>query len=191
MKHLKLYEDYTDEELDDLLGDLASVGQGKKVKVACRVEGSVPQQLTHPSWWTEYMEIFSITVFPDRGTENANKEFALQKIRRGEFEQSLDTDDPRVSKNADPEVLEIVSKENVQKTAAAVPTLYALLQEIKKEIVQVLIEKWEEIHKKLPDTMNDSELQEFYNTEWRSSPKKVKETIDESLKAEIRVRGIE
>ena len=137
------------------------------------------------------MEVFAITVFPDRGSENSNKEFALQKIRRGEFEQSLDTDDPRVSKNVGPEVLEIVSKENVQKTAAAVPTLYALLQEIKKEIVQVLIEKWEEIHKKLLDTMNDSELQEFYNTEWRSSPKKVKETIDESLKAEIRVRGIE
>ena len=137
------------------------------------------------------MEVFAITVFPDRGSENSNKEFALQKIRRGEFEQSLDTDDPRVSKNVGPEVLEIVSKENVQKTAAAVPTLYALLQEIKKEIVQVLIEKWEEIHKKLLDTMNDSELQEFYNTEWRSSPKKVKETIDKSLKAEIRVRGIE
>ena len=50
MKHIKIYEDYSDEELDDLLGDLASIGQGKKVKVACRVEGSSPQQLTHPSW---------------------------------------------------------------------------------------------------------------------------------------------
>ena len=191
MKHIKLYEDYTDKEIDDLLGDLASVGQAKEVRVSCWVDGCVPQQLTHPSWWTAYMEVFAITVFPDRGSENSNKEFALQKIRRGEFEQSLDTDDPRVSKNVGPEVLEIVSKENVQKTAAAVPTLYALLQEIKKEIVQVLIEKWEEIHKKLLDTMNDSELQEFYNTEWRSSPKKVKETIDKSLKAEIRVSKIE
>jgi hypothetical protein len=191
MRHIKLYEDYTDKEIDDLLGDLASVGQVKEVRVSCWVDGCVPQQLTHPSWWTGYMEVFAITVFPDRGSENSNKEFALQKIRRGEFEQRLDTDDPRVSKNADPEVLEIVSKENVQKTAAVVPTLYALLQEIKKEIVQVLIEKWEKIHKKLLDTMNDSELQEFYNTEWRSSPKKVKETIDESLKAEIRVKPVE
>lgn len=191
MKHIRLYEDYSDEELDDLLGDLASVGQGKKVKVACLVEGSDPQQLTHPSWWTEYMEVFAITVFPDRGSENANKEFALQKIRRGEFEQALDTDDPRVSKNAGPEVLEIVSKENVQKIAAGVPTLYALLQEIKKEIVQVLIEKWEGIHKKLLDTMSDTGIQRFYDTEWRSSPKKVRETIDKSLKAEIRVREIQ
>jgi len=39
--------------------------------------------------------------------------------------------------------------------------------------------------------MGDSELQEYYKTEWRSSPKKVRETIDKSLKAEIRVRGIE
>jgi hypothetical protein len=191
MRHIKIYEDYTDKEIDDLLGDLASVGQVKEVRVSCWVDGCVPQQLTHPSWWTGYMEVFAIAVFPDRGSENSNREFALQKIRRGEFEQRLDTDDPRVSKNADPEVLEIVSKENVQKTAAVVPTLYALLQEIKKEIVQVLIEKWEEIHKKLLDTMNDSELQEFYNTEWRSSPKKVKETIDESLKAEIRVKPVE
>lgn len=191
MRHIKLYEDYTDKELDDLLGDLASVGQGKKVKVYCWVNGNVPRQLTHPSWWTEYMEVFAITIFPDRGSENANKEFALQKIRRGEFEQKLETDDPWVSKNAGPEVLEIVSKENVQKIAAGVPTLYALLQEVKKEIVQVLIQKWEEIHDKLLTNMSDSELQEFYNTEWRSSPKKVKETIDKSLKAEIRVRKIE
>lgn len=191
MKYLKLYEDYTDRELDDLLGDLASVGQVKEVKVVCLVEGSTPQQRTHPSWWSEYMEIFAITVFPDRGSENANKEFALQKIRRGEFDQSLETDDPRVSKNAGPEVPEIVSKENIQKIASAVPTLHALLQEVKKEIVQVLIKKWENIHSKLLDTMSDSELREFYNTEWRSSPKKVKETIDKSLKAEIKVRKIE
>lgn len=191
MRHIKLYEDYTDKELEDLLGDLVSVGQAKEVRVSCWVEGSVPQQQTHPSWWTVYMEVFAITIFPDRGSENANKEFALQKIRRGEFEQALETDDPRVSKNAGPEVLEIVSKENVQKIAAEVPTLYELLQEVKKEIVQVLIEKWEEIHKKLLDTMGDSELQEFYNTEWRSNPKKVRETIDKNLKAEIRVRKIE
>ena len=191
MKHIRLYEDYTDKELEDLLGDLVSVGQAKEVKVSCWVDGCVPQQLTRPSWWTAYMEVFAITVFPDRGSENSNKEFALQKIRRGEFEQNLDTDDPRVSKNAGPEVLEIVSKENVQKIAAGVPTLYALLQEVKKEIVQVLIEKWEKIHSKLLGTMSGSELEEFYKTEWRSSPKKVRETIDKSLKAEIRIREIE
>ena len=191
MKHIRLYEDYSDEELDDLLGDLASVGHGKKVKVACRVEGSDPQQLTHPSWWTEYMEVFAIAVFPDRGTENANKEFALQKIRRGEFEQSLETDEPRVAKKAGPEILSIVDKGNIQKIASQVPTLYALLQEVKNEIVQVLIKKWEEINSKPLSAMSDLALQEFYKTEWRSSPKKVKETIDKSLDAGIRIREIE
>ena len=191
MKHIKIYEDYSDEELDDLLGDLASVGHGKKVKVACRVEGSDPQQLTHPSWWTEYMEVFAITVFPDRGTENANKEFALQKIRRGEFEQSLETDEPGVAKKAGPEILSIVDKGNIQKIASQVPTLYALLQEVKNEIVQVLIKKWEEINSKPLSAMSDLALQEFYKTEWRSSPKKVKETIDKSLDAGIRIREIE
>ena len=191
MKHLKLYEDYTDKEIDDLLGDLVSVGQAKEVRVSCWVDGCVPQQLTHPSWWTAYMEVFAITVFPDRGSENSNKEFALQKIRRGEFSQTLDTDDPRISKNAGPEVPEIVSKENIQEIAAGVPTLYALLQEVKKEIVQVLIEKWENIHSKLLDKMNDSELQDFYGDKWRSTPKNLRETIDKNLKAEIRVKNIE
>ena len=191
MKHIKIYEDYSDEELDDLLGDLASVGHGKKVKVVCLVEGSDPQQLTHPSWWTEYMEVFAIAVFPDRGTENANKEFALQKIRRGEFEQSLETDEPRVAKKAGPEILSIVDKGNIQKIASQVPTLYALLQEVKNEIVQVLIKKWEEINSKPLSAMSDLALQEFYKTEWRSSPKKVKETIDKSLDAGIRIREIE
>ena len=191
MRHIKLYEDYTDKELDDLLGDLASVGQVKEIRVVCLVEGSAPQKSTHPSWWTEYLEVFAITVFPDRGSENANKEFALQRIRRGEFDQALETDDPRVSKNAGPEVLKIVSKENVQKIASGVPTLYALLQEVKKEIVQVLIEKWEKIHSKLLGTMSDFELQEFYDTKWRSTPKKLRETIDKSLKAEIRIKEAE
>jgi hypothetical protein len=191
MKHIKIYEDYSDEELDDLLGDLASIGQGKKVKVSCRVEGSSPQQLTHPSWWTEYLEVFAITVFPDRGSENANKEFALKKIRRGEFDQTLDTEDPRISKKAGPEVPAIVSKENIQKIASRVPTLYALLQEVKKEVVESIIKSWEEIHSKSLSSMSDSELQEFYKEEWRSSPKKVKETIDKSLDAGIRIREVE
>lgn len=191
MKHLKIYEDYSAEELDDLLGDLASVGHGKKVKVACRVEGSTPQQFSHPSWWTEYLEVFAITVFPDRGSENANKEFALQKIRKGEFDQTLDTENPRISKKAGPEVPAIVSKENIQKIASRVPTLYALLQEVKKEVVESIIKSWEEIHNKSLSSMSDSELQEFYKTEWRSSPKKVKETIDKSLDAGIRIREIE
>ena len=191
MRHIKLYEDYSDEELDDLLGDLASVGQGKKVKVVCLVEGSTPQQSTHPSWWTEYMEVFAITVFPDRGSENANKEIALQRIRREEFDQNLETDRPRIAKNVGPEILSIVDKENIQRIASRVPTLYALLQEVKKEMVEVIIKKWEDLHSKSLSGMSDSELEEFYKTEWRSSPKKVRETIDKSLKAEIRIREIE
>jgi hypothetical protein len=39
--------------------------------------------------------------------------------------------------------------------------------------------------------MSDSELQEFYKTEWRSSPKKLRETIDKSLRAEIRIKEAE
>ena len=191
MKHLKIYEDYSDEEIEGLLGDLASVGQAKKVKVACRVEGSTPQQFSHPSWWTEYLEVFAITVFPDRGSENSNKEFALQKIRKGEFDQTLDTENPRISKKAGPEVPAIVSKENIQKIASRVPTLYALLQEVKKEVVESIIKSWEEIHSKSLSSMSDSELQEFYKEEWRSSPKKVKETIDKSLDAGIRIREVE
>jgi hypothetical protein len=191
MKHLKIYEDYSDEELDDLLGDLASVGQGKEVKVFCLVEGRTPQYSTHPSWWTEYMEVFVIASFPDRGSENSNKEFALQKIRRGEFEQNLDTDYPSVFKNTGPEVPEIMSKENIQKIAFRVPTLYALLQEVKREMVEVIIKKWEGVHEKSLSAMSDIALQEFYKTGWRSSPKKLKECIDKSLKAEIRIRGIE
>ena len=130
-------------------------------------------------------------IFPDRGSENSNKEFALQKIRRGEFDQALETEDPRIAKITGPEVPEIVSKGNIQRIASRVPTLYALLQEVKKEIVQVIIKKWEEVHKKPLSVMSDSELQEFYETGWRSSPKKLKECIDKSLKAEIRISETE
>ena len=137
------------------------------------------------------MEVFAITVFPDRGSENANKEIALQRIRREEFDQNLETDRPRIAKNVGPEILSIVDKENIQRIASRVPTLYALLQEVKKELVEVIIKKWEDLHSKSLSVMSDSELEEFYKTEWRSSPKKVRETIDKSLKAEIRIREIE
>jgi len=52
MKHIKIYEDYTDDEIRDLIGDLRSVGQAlTEVKIESRYSGKVHRinpRLLHP-----------------------------------------------------------------------------------------------------------------------------------------------
>ena len=60
MKHLKIYEDYSDEEIDSLFSDLEKIGQVKSAQIVCRVKCLTPQQLVHPSWWKESHQRFAI-----------------------------------------------------------------------------------------------------------------------------------
>ena len=190
MKHLQLYENYTDKELEDLLGNLSDVGQVGKVKVYCFTEGSSPQQDTHPSWWTPYFEVFAEVTLVDRGSDSANKDFALQKIRRGEFHQRLDTNMTEF-RNVDPEALKIMDKRNIQQVASRVSTLDLLLQEVRTELVETIMKKWEEIHEQIWNSLGDQKMQDFYKTEWRSSPRRIRESIRYNLKSGIRIRKIE
>lgn len=184
MKHIRIYEEYTDQDMEDLLSDLSDIGQVEKVRVSCFTQGSSPQEQTHPSWWTSYFETFAITIFADRGSDIANKDFALQKIRRGEFDQKLETDMTEF-KNVDPEVLKIMDKKNIQKIALKVSTLDLLLQEVRTELIRSIMNKWEEVHERILNSMKNS-----YAFEWRSSPRKLRETIEENLESGIKIRKI-
>lgn len=188
MKHFKVYEEYTEKDIEDLLSTLSSVGQVERTRVLCLMKGIVPQFQTHPSWWTDYLEVFVNTEFPDRGSEDANKRTALEKIKKGEFDQNLDSDRTAYIKSVGPEIIKIFSKENIQRLAAKSPDLDSLVREIKKEAVNVIIRRWEEMHERFVSTGSEEEIQKFYDTEWRSSPKKLRETIEENIESSIEIK---
>lgn len=190
MKHLKVYEDYTQKEIDDLLGSLGSVGQVDKVKVSCMVEAKSPQSDTHPSWWTEYLEIFAITEFVDRGSEAANKSAALEEIRKGNFAQVVEGWRLSTNYTEFSEIPKVVSRENIQRISSEVSDLDSLVQRVREEVVDFTIREWEGIHKKRMDQMTDSEIEKFYSTEWRSSPRMLRNTIASNIPAEIKVKKI-
>ena len=188
MKHFKVYEEYTEKDIEDLLSTLSSVGQVERTRVLCLMKGIVPQFQTHPSWWTDYLEVFVNTEFPDRGSEDANKRTALEKIKKGEFDQNLDSDRTAYIKSVGPEIIKIFSKENIQRLAAKSPDLDSLVREIKKEAVNVIIRRWEEMHERFVSTGSEEEIQKFYVFEWRSSPKKLRETIEENIESSIEIK---
>ena len=188
MKHFKVYEEYTEKDIEDLLSTLSSVGLVERTRVLCLMKGIVPQFQTHPSWWTDYLEVFVDTEFPDRGSEDANKRTALEKIKKGEFDQNLDSDRTAYIKSVGPEIIKIFSKENIQRLAAKSPDLDSLVREIKKEAVNVIIRRWEEMHERFVSTGSEEEIQKFYDTEWRSSPKKLRETIEENIESSIEIK---
>ena len=181
MKHLKIYETYSDEEIDSLLSDLEGVGQVKSVRISCLIKNLVPQQLTNPSWWSEYLEVFAIVNFADRGTEEANKRFALEKIKKGEFEQNLES--------LSPDKAEVMEKENIRKIALASSTLDDFLSRVADQFVGVIFRLWEDLVGKYLETKSPKEVEEFFSIAyWRSTPKKAWDEIYKTMAPEIRIR---
>ena len=181
MKHLKIYEDYSDEEIDSLLSDLEVVGQVKSVKIVCLINNLTPQQLTNPSWWIDYPERFAIVNFADRGTEEANKRFALEKIKKGEFEQDLEA--------LSPDEAEVMEKENIQETALKSSTLDDFLSRVSDQFVGVIFRQWEKLVEEYLKPKRQEDVEEFFNTAyWRSTPKKAWEEIHKTMDPEIRIR---
>lgn len=191
MKHLQLYEDYTDKELEDLLGDLSDVGQVGKVKVSCFTEVSCPHQAANPSWWTTYDESFAIVFCADRGSESANKDFALQKIKEGKFDQFLESTKDPFRRQVDPEVLRIIDRKNIQKIASQVQSLDELLRVVRGELIETLAKFWEKSIEPIVSLMGDRELEDFHRVEWKSTPTKLRETIGKNLDFGIRIKKIE
>ena len=181
MKHLKIYEDYSDSDIDSLLSDLEGVGHAKSVRVACVIKNVTPQQLTHPSWWIDYLEVFAIVNFVDRGTEEGNKRFALEKIRKGEFDQTLEA--------LSPDEAEVMDKKNIQQIGLSSSTLDDFLAEVADQFTGVIFRQWEKMIEKYLETKSPKEVEDFFETTyWRQNPKNARNAISEVIDPEIRIR---
>lgn len=181
MNHLKIYEEYSNEEIDSLFKNLNKVGQIDTIRISCVLKNFTPQPTTHPSWWIDYQEIFAIVNIPDRGSEEANKRAALEEIKRGEFEQILEA--------LSPDEAEVLTKENIKKAAQSSSTLDDFIEEIGDQFTGVIFHQWEEMVEKMIATYTKAEQEEFFKAEWRSSPRKVKESIKNTINPDLRFRS--
>ena len=115
MKHIKLYEDYSDEEIKGLMGDLADVGLQEKWRVVGRISTVTPEDKYYGNWDEQVHEVFITDVVAD--TEEAAYEEAFNNLKAGKFTQNLGGGGNYGIFKVVPEVKQILSKENIIKSA--------------------------------------------------------------------------
>lgn len=115
MKHIKLYEDYSEEEIKGLMGDLAEVGLQEKWRVVGRISTVTPEDKYYGDWEEQVHEVFITDVVAD--TEESAYEEAFNNLKAGRFTQNLGGGGNYGIFKAVPEVKQILSKENIIKSA--------------------------------------------------------------------------
>jgi len=115
MKHIKLYEDYSPEEIKGLMADLADVGLQKKWRVVGRISTVTPEDKYYGNWDEQVHEVFITDVVAD--TEETAYEEAFDNLKAGKFTQNLGGGGNYGIFKVVPEVKQILSKENVIKSA--------------------------------------------------------------------------
>jgi hypothetical protein len=181
MKHIQIFEDYSDEEINDLMGDLGGVGLQKMVRITCRLE--FPKLVfysvdLHPSWWTEQDYIFAMVEVVDRGSDNLNSESALNQIKRGEFEQVPSSMSPQNRWMTEP-----LSKENIQKMSQEFDELVGLTGQVEFDMVNRIFENWKK-------NKENKEIGWGPSNSWWSSPGGAKSTIREVVRSGIEIKVI-
>jgi hypothetical protein len=117
MKHIKLFEDYSDEEIEDLIGDLAGVGLAKKWRVVGSIFTVTPEAKYYRNWEEQVHEVFAVEVVAE--TEKVAYVETFEKLKSGDFTQKLSKEVPTSENVLDviPEVGKILSKDNIVKAA--------------------------------------------------------------------------
>lgn len=114
MKHIKLFEDYSDSELKALIGDLADVGLAKKWRVKGQIFTIIPSDEWPEEWETQIVKAFIVEVPAE--TEEGAYLAAFEKIKSGDFAQE-GGDSTGGILSVVPEVKRILSKDNIIKCA--------------------------------------------------------------------------
>ena len=117
MKHIKLFEDYSDEEIKSLMGDLAEVGLQKKWRVVGSISTVTPESKYYRNWEEQVHEVFIVEVVAEEEKEAYAE--AFEKLKSGDFTQKL-SEEVRMKENVldvIPAVRKILSKDNIIKAA--------------------------------------------------------------------------
>lgn len=185
MRHIKLFEDYSDEDLKGLMGDLGGIGLAEKVLVKFGVKIPIPQVEAHPSWWSDQWAKFAIVEIYGSEIKAKNEDLAFEKIRKGDFTQDLSVVIKDWNKPLIAGVLEFLTPENIQKEAQESRDLNDFKTRIYTRTKDLLFKDWERlIEKNLEGKTKDYE-DEFFSHQWKSTPKAAKEEISGFIEIKV------
>jgi hypothetical protein len=116
MKYITLFEDYSDAELKDLMGDLGGVGLQKKWRVIGRIYTVTPDREYYKNWEVQTHQVFIADVIAEKKEDAYRGVF--DKLKSGDFTQDLSGYDGLYGIfHIIPEVKRILSKKNIIKCA--------------------------------------------------------------------------
>lgn len=182
MKHLVIFETYSTKDLDDLMGDLDSIGQVKKVVVDCTVITCFPEKKSHPTWWDIFPQTFASVEIADRGEDWQNYKVALEMIQEGKFSQMVEY--PGISglditKN-------VLSKNSIQQIANQTQSLEFFSSKVRDKVLDVIASEWGTMIETEVSKLSPEDFDEFFQG-WRESPRRVKEEIGQLVSQEITI----
>lgn len=184
MRHIKLFEDYSDEDLKGLIGDLGDIGLADKVLVKFGVKIPIPQEQAHPSWWSERWAKFAIVEIYGSEVKAKNEDLAFEKIKKGDFTQDMsvinDWDKPLIEG-----VLEFLTPENIQKEAQESRDLNDFKTRIYTRTKDLLFKDWERMIEKHLEARSKEEEEAFFSPQWKSTPKAAKEEISGFIEIKV------
>jgi hypothetical protein len=139
LRHILEYEDH---EIQDLMGDLDSVGQMKSL------QGTLWAHFTtyklDDEYWTANSEIMcflkteSFYATGDHYHVDRDESIMLQRIQNGDFTRVLDPDARSYMslKVGNPAAMEILEKSNIQALAQACTTIDQLTRKISQQLIE-------------------------------------------------------
>ena len=174
MKHITLFEDYSDEDLTGLISDLDGVGLIDKTIVSFEGKIPIPQQVAHPSWWSEPWGKFAIVeVFaPEKSPKT--EQMAFEKIKKGDFTQDLSELNSDSYRGRIPNILKFFSPESIQKEAQESRDVEEFKTRIHEKSGQILFNEWEILVDDHLNGRSEAEVKDFFDTPWKSTPKSTK-----------------
>jgi hypothetical protein len=116
MRHVKIYEDFSDEDIKGLVNNLSKVGQADKFKVECNVFIMVPDKEKHLFEWPEWAFRNIEVEVNCREVRSIILEKAFEKVLKGEFTQESNTYLDQMFESA-PELVQELSKDHMIRLA--------------------------------------------------------------------------
>jgi hypothetical protein len=185
MKHIKLFEDYSDEDLAGLISDLDGVGLIDKTIVSFEGKIPIPHQSAHPSWWPEPYGKFAIVEVSSPEKSPNVEQMAFEKIKKGDFTQDLSELNSDAYREGIPSILKFFSSESIQKKAQESRNVEEFKTRIHEKTGQILFNEWEILVDDHLNGRSEAEVKEFFDTPWKSTPKSAKLAITKCTEIKV------
>jgi hypothetical protein len=185
MKHIKLFEDYSDEDLAGLISDLDGVGLIDKTIVSFEGKIPIPHQSAHPSWWPEPCGKFAIVEVSSPEKNPNVEQMAFEKIKNGDFTQDLSELNSDAYREGIHSILKFFSSESIQKKAQESRNVEEFKTRIHEKTGQILFNEWEILVDDHLNGRSEAEVKEFFDTPWKSTPKSAKLAITKCTEIKV------